>query len=229
VVVGSRPNVLPALVDPVAQRLFLTSEQFAYSGGGDWIGGVTGYQILPDAAAEPSEDAWQPYAVSAPLPEDIAGTFAVAYTDGTHQVIVEVQPTASVVWTPELIAALESQPTVAEAPPAVITPTPPATGTDVAAAVPTSPPASTIAPTVVPTVAPTTVAATGTGGELLILYDERSVTLVNASPDAIDLTGIVLAGSGTPLPVSNWQAYMQSLPVADFPSGECLQAWSWDD
>ncbi len=106
VLLGSRPDVLPALVDPLGEKLYLTSEQFRFSGGTGWIQRVTEVQILASPDDEPATDAWVPYEPSLPLPEDVAGTFAVAYTDGTHQVITEVRPAIDVVWTPELLAEI---------------------------------------------------------------------------------------------------------------------------
>jgi hypothetical protein len=97
VVLGSRPDVLPVLLDPVGEQLYLSSEQYRFGLGGDWIYGVTQYQMLASADSAPDDGAWLDWQLSIPAPD--GGTpYYVALSDGERQVVTEVQPGVDVAW-----------------------------------------------------------------------------------------------------------------------------------
>jgi hypothetical protein len=98
-VLASRPDVLPALVDPSSGRLYLTSERYRWSAGGAWIHEVTQVQVLPSASSPIDPAAWQPWQASIPAPQT-QGPFAVAYSDGVVQVIIPVDPQGDIAWLP---------------------------------------------------------------------------------------------------------------------------------
>jgi hypothetical protein len=203
---GSRPDILPALVDPINGMLYLTSEEFSFAGGGDWIHEVTQYQILPSTADTPDDSVWLPYSPAVPLPE-VGPTFAVALTDGTQTVITEVRATENVAWLPDLILAIV---------PPTATPEPTASATEAPSVTPTGAATATLPP-------PTPTA--GLTSSLLIVYDENSITLINTSGQVMDFSQLALVGESVTLLVSRWQQFMLSLPLTEFPAGYCIQAW----
>lgn len=97
---GGRPNILPTLLDPVSGMLYLSSEQYRWSAGGTWIHDVTRIQVLPSPASNPDPNGWIPFRVMMPIPEGIGPEFAVAYSDGTVQLIVSVNRATSIAWLP---------------------------------------------------------------------------------------------------------------------------------
>jgi uncharacterized protein YkwD len=97
---GSRPGVLPVMVDPTHNELVLTSELYTYAHIGEWIKNVTHYQVIPDVGGTPAENAWQDYRSTIPL-EFNERAFSVALTDGEYQIVVDVDPQADYVWIPE--------------------------------------------------------------------------------------------------------------------------------
>jgi uncharacterized protein YkwD len=101
VVFGSRPGVLPTLVDPVGEKVYLTSEQYTWAAGGDWILDVTQYQVLESEDDEIDESAWVDWEPSIDLPFDSTDPFYIAYTDGEQELIVEVRPLVDIAWLPD--------------------------------------------------------------------------------------------------------------------------------
>jgi uncharacterized protein YkwD len=100
VVVGSRPNMLPAMYDPVRGELYLTDELF--SGGYDGIlWDAQRVQFLPGVGATPAASGWLPHAVRfdvAPPPG------AVIYEGATTRVTM---PVDRIAWLPHVVAAVE--------------------------------------------------------------------------------------------------------------------------
>ncbi|GAB4447733.1 MAG: hypothetical protein Kow00120_17810 [Anaerolineae bacterium] len=103
VVVGSRPNVLPALVEPEAGLLYLSTERYDWAGG-DRIQEATRFQVLA-AADGPPASAWTPWQLSVAAPQGTA-PFFVLYSDGSHEVVTEVRPTVDVAWLPDVLSSL---------------------------------------------------------------------------------------------------------------------------
>jgi uncharacterized protein YkwD len=63
--------------------------------------------------------------------------------------------------------------------------------------------------------------------ELLLVYDNRSLAVINNSRHTLDLSDVALQGNGMYLPMTWWQgARGVTLQLYDFPSGDCVQVWS---
>ncbi len=102
-VVGSRPNVLTALVNPASQQLYLSSERYRWSAGGDWIHDATELQILDAQPGTLDPAAWSPW--QATLVAPARQTFYVALSDGAASVVVEVNPFRDIAWLPSAMAS----------------------------------------------------------------------------------------------------------------------------
>jgi hypothetical protein len=61
-----------------------------------------------------------------------------------------------------------------------------------------------------------------------VVYDNRSLTLLNASENRIDLQNLQLVGVGQTLEITRWTRFAD-VPLGSFPSGTCLQAYSWSE
>ena len=205
---GSRPGVLPALLDPINHSLYLTSELYPLSGGGDWIQKVEKYQLLSGPTATPDEAAWQPFENKIDAPAD-GGDFSVAFSDGKVTIITEVRAANNVAMLPDLLAALYPTPTAE--------PTVTAAATQIA-----STPTGTVttATASAPTLTPTAAALT----PISISYTKTSLTITNQTKESMDLNPLVLSGSGQTLAATAWQSSMLSMPLDQFLGGGCIQA-----
>lgn len=90
VVFGSRPDVLPALVDPAGKTVYLTTDAYQYGAGA-----VPSMQInLFDGAGRPLNAGtplpWTPIIA---LPENVGNSLYILYGDGVHQSMSEVDLT----------------------------------------------------------------------------------------------------------------------------------------
>lgn len=79
--------------------------------------------------------------------------------------------------------------------------------------------------TPLPTAAPTATPEPP-GPELLIVYDDESLAVVNQSRQSVNLGRLVLRGGKFELPAS-WWTQVGNANIYDFPAGDCLQAWSF--
>jgi hypothetical protein len=120
VVLGGRPNALPALADPEEGKLYLTTERNTWQG--NWMGEATSYRLL-DADHQPFQD-WQDWALILDLPQKVQGDrFYVEYRDAKkHRTEAEVS-LKPVVWTKPAASAVQvadnqSQPAAASSTPA---------------------------------------------------------------------------------------------------------------
>lgn len=192
VVLGGRPNVLPAFAE--GDQLYLSNERAeGGTGDGDWIQAVTQVRLF-DAEGKPITDNWLEWQPRLTIPTTANERLFVLYSDGTYQVLTEVTLNRTV---PPLIAQVSTPvpvPTATAVPP---TPTPiPQVNT-----VPETPPAEP---------------------DVLILYDTNTLTLLNVSPDSLDLSAFDMEGSGISIPFTRW-TQVTDLALNDFPSGHCLQ------
>jgi len=99
-VFGARPNVLPALVEPVSGQLFLSNEGYRYATGGDWLQVVAQYQYLDSGESATDDSAWLPWETTIALP-DGSGPYYIAYSDGSSETLTIVYPNIDVAWLPE--------------------------------------------------------------------------------------------------------------------------------
>lgn len=96
IVFGARPDILPALIDPTTQTMYLTTEQYKFSDGGNWLKQVQEYQILNSPLSQIDEGAWKPFAAKVPAPTQ--GKFTLALRGNGKVVMTEVDAGDSVAW-----------------------------------------------------------------------------------------------------------------------------------
>ncbi len=209
---ASRPSVLTAFYEPVGQKLYLSSENYRWAGGGDRIHGVTQVQVVA-VGADIDPSAWIPWHFVIPAPQNLGSVYDVVYTDGVKETRVTVNTAVDIAWLPEnLSQATPAAPTSAA--PAPTATQPPAS--------PTVVPAATFAPTALPaaTAAPTAASAPN----VAIVYDPTTLGIQNIGSQPVDLTGLELDGAGYTLKVRQWDLPSLSVPLDQFPAGDCLQA-----
>ncbi|GAB4574549.1 MAG: hypothetical protein Kow0077_21690 [Anaerolineae bacterium] len=102
-VLGGRPDVLPALVHPDGETLYLTDESF-WGQSPTSIGHVRQVRLLDSDGTTPLGD-WQPWQPTLPMPEVSGDTLYVEYTDGNKTVTTEVNLTADVIALPGYASA----------------------------------------------------------------------------------------------------------------------------
>jgi hypothetical protein len=78
-------------------------------------------------------------------------------------------------------------------------------------------------PTATPTLTPTP-----EGPEIEIVYDSRTLAVVNVSSHHVNLQGIEFVGTERTVPITQWTTFV-NVPLQNFPSGSCLQSWSWNE
>lgn len=122
VVFGSRPNVFPVMYNPANAQTFMTTEQYQYSSGGDWLDSVQEIQQVPTVLTQLEDNGWQPFSNQMSLGSDQA--YALAFRSSGKVVIVEVDPINSTVILPETLDTFlaEPEPEIEESNP---TPEPP--------------------------------------------------------------------------------------------------------
>lgn len=227
VVLGGRPNVLPAQIDPMAGVIYLSNEVFsAATRRAEWIANADRVRLF-DAEGRPLSADWQAWNATLPLPSAAGERFFVAYTDGQQQTIAEVRPDQDRVLLP---AALSQAAVPTATPPTAFAPAPlPTETTPQVAATPT---ALSLAPPQAPTRTPIPASPTASpipSPDLQLIYDRRSLTLLNVSSAAADLSALVLVHTAGQLPISLWQTQWLSVSLAAFPAQDCLQVWGWNE
>lgn len=218
VVFGARPNVLTAFADPVGQRLYLSDERFAGAARStEWLLRASEVRLF-DEDGRPLGD-WTPWRPVLPLPDTQGDHLFVAYRNATQETLAAVHLDSDLALLPEALAA-QPLPTTAPPPTVAATATAPAQG-------PGAPVTATPRPPTVPAPGATPVPANVT--DVMLVYDGRSLTLVNVSGKPLDLTTLVVEGEVGSLPLTRWQTPWLSGSLAAFPSGDCLQVWAWTE
>jgi uncharacterized protein YkwD len=216
VVFGARPNVLPAFADPAGRQLYLSDERFAGAArSAQWLFRASEVRLF-DEDGRPLGD-WMPWRPVLPLPDTQGARLFVAYRNATQETLAAVHLEGDFALLPATLAA---QPLPATAPPPTVAATAPAQepGAPVTAT-PRPPAASTPGATPVP----------GNVTDVMLVYDGRSLTLVNVAGKPLDLTSLVIAGETQALALTRWQTPWLSGSLATFPSGDCLQVWAWTE
>jgi hypothetical protein len=125
VVMGARPNVLPALADPENEQLYLTNETYT-RGVGNWIRNVTQVQFFDQYGRPLGEE--QGWVAKMPLPDAADDALFVLYSDNLgHEVMTAVTLNESEInlpayedqWataTPELVITPTTAPTATPLP-----------------------------------------------------------------------------------------------------------------
>lgn len=200
VVLGARPGVLPALHDPTTGMLRMTRESYPYGSLHPSLKNPTEYRLF-DGGGQPMLDgAWQAWDEAVPVPDGASGKLYVLLTDGTYEALSEVDLRDDVAWIPTLV------PTTTPTPLPTLTLTPSRTPT----------PRITATPTITPTPTPIP------GPELLLIYDDEAITLINVERFDVDMTGLEMVGVDDTLPIWYWP----DIRFYDFDPGSCIQAYS---
>lgn len=66
-------------------------------------------------------------------------------------------------------------------------------------------------------------------GDVVLSYDEHTLAVVNDTGQNVDLSKLVIGEGEGALPAQRWQTAWLSAPLDSFPTGDCLQVWSWDE
>jgi len=99
VVFGARPNVLPVLIDPTSNTLYVSSESYRYAAPGDWVTSVKGLQFIPSVLSQVDQTAWQPWARQSSLEQ--INTFVIAYQgDEDKLLMTNFNPQEDIAWLP---------------------------------------------------------------------------------------------------------------------------------
>lgn len=224
VVLGGRPNVLPALADSAGDAVYLSNDTFRVPGAdATWIYQATQVRFF-DAEGRPLGSGWLDWKPALPLPDAAGDRIFVAYTDGKQTALSEVTLATGQALLPGAAIAVAAAPTpTPTAPPAPTSP--PVSGSGVLIPAPTVTPSATIA---TPT-APQATATQSTLSALLVIYDRRSLALVNMTNKALNVSQIVLAQGDETLPVAAWNTPWLAAPLDALPGQDCLQVWAWDE
>lgn len=214
VVFGSRPGVLPAFTQPQTGVLYLSNETYQRAAADGWVQNANLYQILDNADISVETTAWVSWTAQTALPTTALSAFNVAYSDGTREAITLVDPVKDILWVSSTIAAAQEGALVLRA---------------------INEQAVLIAPTITPTAlrevtsVPTSVPASS--DSLLLIYSDRSLTVMNNTSRALDLTDIVIesADGERSIPLTSWDNQFATVPVSFFPALGCVQVWSWNE
>lgn len=107
VVFGARPNILPALLDPVSDTLYLSAESYRYAAPGDWLTSVQGFQFIDSVLSPVDNSAWQPYNRQLDSPE--AQNFVIAYQgDEKKLLMTNFNPIEDIAWLPNNLPNLQA-------------------------------------------------------------------------------------------------------------------------
>ncbi len=226
VVLGSRPDVLPAIADVVGKTIYLTNERYSWART-PWIRNATLVRLF-DTEGRSLDADWRPWAPTIPLPPVAGSKLFVAYSDGsTGMVITEVSlltTDGNVLPTPTITPTLGST--------ATQTPAPTLGATRTAAA-----PTGTIPPTptqanpgnAAPTPTMTAQQGAGTGRNILLIYNRRSFALVNGTTAPLNVQDVVFVKGSQTFPVTRWATQWLSGSLQALAGSDCLQVWSWQE
>ncbi len=228
-VLGSRPDVLPVLHDPTANRLYLSNEYYA-RGSGNWLRQVRTIRLF-GADGRPLTDE-RDWTLTLAIPPGAGDQVFVLFDDGTTQLLRPVDLAHDIAILPDTLAmvaagaAPTTQPATAVAAAPSPTPTPAQSGQ--LAQAPASTPIPTPTSAVVPTATRTPTAAPPANPDFRLEYDPRSLMLLNLTQDWIDISAITITGGGHTLATTAWSA-VAPVRLDLFSPGACLHVWAWSE
>lgn len=200
VVLGSRPGVLPSLYDPETGLIHMTRERYPFASAFNGLKTPTQVRFFDEAGRALLNGQWVDWAEQMRIPPGAGSKVYLLLSDGTYDAMSEVDLNTDLIWLPELIPTL--------------TPTFTPTATFTPSRTPT--PRITNTPTITPTPTP------APGPELLFLYDDQSLTMINVERYTVSLTGLEIIGSNITLPAYWWPNFEEFA----FRSRTCVQAYS---
>ncbi len=235
-VFGARPDVLPAFLFPEEGTIYFTNEQYKFKSGGKWIQNVTTIQLY-DENGKALLEVPSPFVEKMTLPPLTTENIEVAYQNGTTitryklnvrndiAILPHHQATAGITLVPTT-GATAILPTSTK--PARLAPP---TNTPRFQAPPTNTPrsiaaANTPVPTALATTLPTESAASiletpDKSPELMILYDDDSLVIVNDTDNTADISDLSLRYQARVLDSAKWAAIIP-VPLQRFPADHCL-------
>ncbi len=107
VVLGSRPDVLPALVDPRSNSVYLTQDAWKFG-----VGSIPAMQVMLFDSTGRALGGWTPWMPTVALPADATGSIYVLYNDGSTLSMAEVDLTRDQVLLPEFLPVVTPTPLV---------------------------------------------------------------------------------------------------------------------
>ncbi|MBN1678795.1 MAG: hypothetical protein JW966_00790 [Anaerolineae bacterium] len=228
VVLGARPNVLPVEVDASAGVLYLSNESYTYAQRSDaWLYQADQVRLF-DAEGSPLSVGWQVWQAELAVPEGAGDRLFVMFTDGSQQVLAEVdfqEDTVLLPGTLDQATALAADVAVPHqlAPSAATStpvPSPTVSASTSAGASADSTPTPIRKPSATPEPASTS--------DLLLVYDSRSLAAVNVSGASLDVSGLVLKHANGELAFSAWNTQWLSGSLTALAANDCLQVYGWD-
>jgi hypothetical protein len=99
VVLGSRPNIFPALIDQSEGKLYLSAEQYRWARAAGSVSSTVHYDLLSGPDKVPADAEWKDWTPFIPLPEQ-PGPYVLAFSDGEHAGTILVDPEIDIAWLP---------------------------------------------------------------------------------------------------------------------------------
>ncbi len=219
VVLGSRPNVLPALVDEGNRRLYLTNERYRYANLlQNAIRNVTRVRLF-DADGR-AISGWQAWQAVIDLPASAGAQMIVEYNDGEL---------SSLALVPINEAILATLPTATPTNPPTLTPLPTLTPrNELPALVSTQPVIATAQPMpdlTSPLAIPAVVSAQA--ANVAVIYDNQMLVVQNIGTQRLNLRDLIFVTENMSFSIHRWQTQWMNGTLDDFPATDCLHAWSW--
>lgn len=229
VVLGARPNVLPVQIDSAKGVLYLTNESYTYANRSDsWLYQADQVRLF-DAEGRPLSDGWQDWDAELDVPAQAGDHLYVMFTDGSQQVLAEVDMRNDTVLLPGTLNQAAQLAAVAAVPhqlaPSVATSTPVPSPTPTRSPANSEPASASNVATAIPSPTPEPVSTP----DVLLVYNSRSLAAVNVSGASLDVTGLVLTHDGGELAFTSWNTQWLSGSLTALAAPDCLQVWSWDD
>ena len=233
VVFGSRPNILPALVNPLTQSIYLSNESYRWAQATTAIKQANTIQIF-DELGRPLTRAAIPWQPEISLPQGLGERLFILTSDGSNSIMTEIRLTQDLVVLPDTLQQIRSNPSptastrqtaaLAATPVPSTTPTQQVSGflaTNTPAGIVSSPvPSATAMPSA--TTAPASRVA-----NLRLVYDSRSLSIINISSGPLDISQLSIGNAERRLESSRWGRVNSSLNLTRMPNGYCLQVWPW--
>lgn len=212
VVFGAQPDVLPALADPRGNQILLSNEVYSAQRLGGGIQTATQIRIFDAQGRALTE--WTPWQPQVDVPAKAGDLVYVLYSDGKRESIAVVPLQQNRALLRGYVPTLTPSPTPTLTPSATFTPTPLVTLTPS----PTWTPSPTLTPSPTPT---------PPGPELVLIYDNASLSLVNVALYPVSLLGLEIVGQNYTLNMRWWTETQRGIDLNRFPPGQCLRAYSY--
>jgi uncharacterized protein YkwD len=225
---GARPNVLPAMVDMSTHMLYLSNERYAWARS-PWIRNVLKVRLF-DSDGKPLDSDWEAWEPQLPLPANAGDSLYVEYLDESGIMVlapVSLEGTANAALPTQTPTATPTSTTTATESIATATPSATALNTAIPTSMLTSAPVVGAAATSTPTSSPTAAASSGAAPTALLIYDAKSLTLLNATRAPINVSGLVFVGKNTTFVATRWSTQWLSGTLTALAGSDCLQVWSW--